>query len=137
MPNLLQATAAFGLFKVMTGLLDRTGMSTLIQTPCPFTLLVPLDDAFFQEADGCLEAWVDRFDHERLIALLARHLLPGRLTADDMRLVGSVRTHHGEPLAVTSGDRLLVAGAHVLQADIRCDNGVLHVIDRVLMPPTR
>lgn len=135
MPNLLQATASFGLFKVMTGLFERTGMSSLLQTSCPFTLLMPLDEAFRLEAGG-VEAWVRRFDYERLIALLARHLLPGRFTADDLRLAGTVRTHHGERLLVTGGDRLLVAGAQVLQADIRCDNGILHVIDRVLEAPT-
>lgn len=128
-----QAVRAFGVFHTLSELLDRTGMARLLELPTPFTLLAPMDDAFEAIAHPDFDAWVAGHNHETMIALLARHMLPGRLRAADLVGSGLARTHHGEALGVVGGDRWSVGGARVLQADVRCDNGILHVIDRVLV----
>jgi uncharacterized surface protein with fasciclin (FAS1) repeats len=135
MPDLIQAARAFGLFRGMTTLLERTGMSTLLVTPCPFTLLMPLDDAFEAIAPDGLEAWARGYGHDGLIALLSRHMLPGRWPVSALGELGEARTHHDERLHVLAGARLAIGGAVIVQADIRADNGLLHVVDRVLVGP--
>jgi uncharacterized surface protein with fasciclin (FAS1) repeats len=133
MATLLQALRAFGLFHVMTELLDRSGMAVLLETSTPFTLLAPTDDCFAELADGRLDVWIASHNHEAVIALLARHMLPGRHPGAGLRDAGWACTHHGERLLVRFDGRLSIAGARILQADVRCDNGLVHILDRVLV----
>jgi uncharacterized surface protein with fasciclin (FAS1) repeats len=134
MATLLQALRAFGLFHVMTELLERSGMAVLLETSTPFTLLAPTDDCFGELAGDRLDVWIAGHNHEAVIALLARHMLPGRHPGAGLRDVGWASTHHGERLSVGFDGRLSIAGAHILQADVRCDNGLVHILDRVLVP---
>jgi uncharacterized surface protein with fasciclin (FAS1) repeats len=135
MPDLYQAARAFGLFRVMTSLYERTGMSALLVTPFPFTLLMPLDEAFEALTPDGLDAWARTYGHDGMIALLARHMLPGRWNAEALLCAGEARTHHDERLLVRLDGRLMVGDAVIVQADVRADNGLLHVIDRVLGAP--
>lgn len=133
MATLLQALRAFGLFHVMTGLIERSGMAVVLDTSTPFTLLAPTDECFIELTGDRLDAWIAQHNHEAVIALLARHMLPGRHPGAGLRESGWACTHHGERLPVAFDGRLRIAGAQILQADVRCDNGLVHILDRVLV----
>ncbi|MGA1517953.1 MAG: CIA30 family protein [Phycisphaerales bacterium] len=102
----------------------------------PFTVFAPTDEAFARLPEGTSAALLEPRNRATLVRILKHHVVPGRLTAADLVGRDSVETLAGTPLEleVTRG-RLLVADAVVETADVTASNGVVHLIDRVLMPP--
>jgi uncharacterized surface protein with fasciclin (FAS1) repeats len=102
----------------------------------PFTVFAPTDEAFARLPEGTIASLLEPQNRATLVRILKHHVVPGRLTAADLVGRDSVETLAGTPLEleVTRG-RLLVADAVVETADVAASNGVVHLIDRVLMPP--
>ena len=102
----------------------------------PFTVFAPTDEAFARLPEGTIASLLEPRNRATLVRILKHHVVPGRLTAADLVGRDSVETLAGTPLEleVTRG-RLLVADAVVETADVAASNGVVHLIDRVLMPP--
>lgn len=113
--------------------LERTGLDETLRSSGPFTLFAPTNGAF----DALPEGTLDSLDTEALTGLLAYHLVPERLSASDVATATSIPTAQGFDLAVTVADdgTVRVNDATVIQVDIEAANGVLHLINAVLMPP--
>ena len=113
--------------------LERTGLDETLRSSGPFTLFAPTDAAF----DALPEGTLDSLDAEALTGVLAYHLAPERLTASDVATAATIPTAQGFDLAVTVADdgTVRINDATVTQVDIEAANGVLHLIDAVLMPP--
>lgn len=130
MANIVQSVLAFGLFTALLEVLEVSGLREPLRHG-PYTLLAPLDDAFYDAGNGGLD-WLWEMSPEARTRLAARHVIAGAYRASELALMSEVRTLGGERLTVSASGRLRVGDASVLQADLVCDNGVIHVMDRVL-----
>jgi uncharacterized surface protein with fasciclin (FAS1) repeats len=100
----------------------------------PFTVFAPTDEAFAALPPGVLDALLLPENKETLAKILTYHVVPGQVMAADIA-DGDVATVEGQTVALSTADGVTVNGATVIQADVVADNGVIHVIDAVILPP--
>ncbi len=129
--DLVETAVAAGKFKTLLAAAKAAGLVEALKGPGPLTLFAPTDEAFAKLPAGALEDLLRPENRKKLTAILTRHVAPGRITLRKR----SAATLEGSPLAIASRGDLRVDGATVLQADVPARNGVIHVIDRVLLPP--
>lgn len=124
-----------GQFTTLVAALEQAGLVERLRGEGPFTVFAPTDEAFAKLPEGALE---DLFaSQQALTDLLLYHVVEGRLTAADVIQQESFEALTGQALTVTTeGETVMVNGAEVITADLTGSNGVIHVIDTVLMPPT-
>ena len=133
MSNLIDTFASQTQFTTFGAALRRTPLYDALREAGPYTVFAPTDDAFDNLPEGVVNHLLD--DPEKLTAVLAYHIVPGRFTSDDAaRLSASVTTLEGSDLRVATTPRIAVNGAPVTQADLLADNGVIHAIGQVLIP---
>ncbi len=130
MANLIETLDRQGSFTTLLSALRTAGLTDLLQTPGPYTLLAPPDPAFNQIDD--LEALIQ--DGEKLKRVLSYHVVSGDVRSDDLAQIDEAPTMEGSILAVDHNGTVKVNDAQVTQMDILSDNGVIHVIDRILVP---
>jgi uncharacterized surface protein with fasciclin (FAS1) repeats len=131
MPNLIETLPEAG-FATLTRALETTGLSDVLHTAGPFTLLAPSDAAFSTLDQAVLNKLLA--DQERLNNLLRYHLLGGRYTFVDLAGLSTVTTLEGSELQVDGEDGVRLDEASVVEADIEADNGLIHVLDQVMLP---
>jgi uncharacterized surface protein with fasciclin (FAS1) repeats len=117
-------------FTVLNQALKDTGLDAILAGPGPFTLFAPTDAAFGELAAGTLEALTE----EELADILKYHVVAANLQSGDL-MEGPLTTVQGSDLDIDLTDGVMVNDADVIEADLGATNGVVHVIDRVLMPP--
>ena len=122
--NVVDVARAGGEFGTLLTALEATGLTGLLEGEGPYTLLAPRDDAFKKLPEGALQGLLS--DTEKLVAVLKYHVLPGRVTAVDILQSRELKTASGQPLPTVD--------LSVIRADLPARNGVVHVIDKVLMP---
>lgn len=136
--NIVEVAAGAGTFSTLVTAIGRAGLLETLSGPGPFTLFAPTDDAF----DALLQ-WLrltaeDLLAREDLAEILNLHLVAGRLTSGDVVAASEVQTLEDARLEVTSVRGTVKIGiATVVTPDVEASNGVIHVIDAVLLPPTR
>jgi uncharacterized surface protein with fasciclin (FAS1) repeats len=122
-------------FSTLRAALDSTGLDSLLTTDGPFTLFAPPDEAFAALPPGTIESLLTD-EPERLRALLARHVIQRRLSVADPGMPQSVVTMSGDTLSLRPARRdSAVGGAALLARNVEAANGLLHVVDAVLVPP--
>ena len=134
--NVVQVATEAGAFKTLVAAVKAAGLAETLQGEGPFTVFAPSDAAFAKLPAGTVEALLA--DKAKLAAILTYHVVPGKVMAADVIGAGSAKpaTVNGEPLDVqVRGGKVYVNGAQVTAADVGASNGVIHVIDTVLMPP--
>jgi uncharacterized surface protein with fasciclin (FAS1) repeats len=135
MRNIPDSIEASGSFQTLAALLRISGLWEALRQPGPFTLLAPVDDAFAALPAGTVDLLLNAEPATAAMAVLSNHLLLGRLTAARIRRRRSVGTLLGCSLPVTAnGAALQVGQANVLRTDLPAANGLIHVVDTVLMP---
>ena len=132
-PDLVDTAVAAGSFTTLAAALQAAGLVDTLKGDGPFTVFAPTDAAFAKLPAGTLEALLA--DPAKLQAVLTYHVVPGRVTAADVATLSSAATVQGAPLAIDTSMGVRVNDAHVTQADVMSSNGVIHVIDTVLLPP--
>jgi len=120
-----------GKFKTLATALQAAGLVDTLKGPGPFTVFAPTDEAFAKIPKAQLDALLA--DKAKLTAVLTYHVVPGTVMSKDVK-AGKVKTVQGGELTVTTSGGVAVDGAKVTAADIAASNGVIHVIDSVLMP---
>lgn len=131
-PNVLELAASAG-FGTLSAAVEAAGLGETLSGPGPFTIFAPTDAAFAKLPAGAVEALLG--DTERLRAVLLHHVVPGSVMAADVVKLKSAKTAGGTTLAIAvDKSGVKVAGATVTQTDIAASNGVIHVIDTVLLP---
>jgi len=125
------ATAA-GSFTTLLAALNAAGLTDTLKGSGPFTVFAPTDAAFAKLPAGTVEALLK--DIPKLQAILTYHVVAGQVLAKDVVKLGSARTLQGQSLAIDARDGVKVDGARVVQADVMASNGVIHVIDSVVLP---
>jgi uncharacterized surface protein with fasciclin (FAS1) repeats len=131
--NIVETARAAGKFKTLTSLLKRAGLVKTLQGKGPYTVFAPTDAAFDKVPNATL-ARLGR-DKAALRSVLLLHVAEGRLTAAKVTKRRSVKTLNGQPLAIrVRGGKVFVGGARVVTADVTASNGVIHAINKVLLP---
>jgi uncharacterized surface protein with fasciclin (FAS1) repeats len=132
MANLLETAAQAGQFKTLIEAIETAGLTQTLNAEGPFTILAPSDQAFSQLSN---ETWDDlKQNVPKLKQVLFYHVLFGDVRAEDLAQIHEAPTVEGSIVIVEQTDGIKVNDAQVTQMDILADNGVIHVIDSVLMP---
>ena len=131
--NIVQTAAAAGQFKTLLKLAKQAGLAGTLEGKGPFTVFAPTDAAFANVPKATLAALAH--DRAKLRAVLLYHVAKGKLTAAKVVKLHSIKTLNGQSLQVrVSHGTVTVGGARVISADVGASNGVIHVINKVLIP---
>jgi uncharacterized surface protein with fasciclin (FAS1) repeats len=131
--DIVQTAVAAGSFTTLAKAIEAAGLVETLKGEGPFTVFAPTDEAFAKLPAGALDALLA--DKEKLAKVLTYHVVPGKVTSGDVAALTSAKTVNGGELAVAAEDgKVTIGGATVTQADIVASNGVIHVIDTVLLP---
>lgn len=129
--DIVDTAVAAGSFKTLATALKAAGLIDTLKGPGPFTVFAPTDDAFAKIPPEQLQALLK--DKAKLTAVLTYHVVPGKVMSKDVK-AGMVKTAQGSSLTVSTTGGVKVDNAKVTAVDIAADNGVIHVIDSVVMP---
>lgn len=129
--DIVDTAVAAGSFKTLATALGAAGLVDTLKGKGPFTVFAPTDEAFAKIPKADLDALLK--DKAKLTSVLTYHVVPGKVMAADVK-AGKVKTVQGSELTVTTKGGVQVDGAKVVKTDISADNGVIHVIDTVIMP---
>lgn len=136
--DIVDTAIAAGTFTALVNALGSAGLTETLKGPGPFTVFAPTDDAFAALAPGTLDELLKPERVEDLKALLSYHVVPGKVMASDVANLVSAVTVNGAELKISVQDSTVVVNdAKVTKADIVASNGVVHVVDKVLVPPTQ
>jgi uncharacterized surface protein with fasciclin (FAS1) repeats len=133
--NIVDTAASAGQFNTLVAAVQAAGLSETLSGPGPFTVFAPTDEAFAQLPAGTVEDLLKPENKERLVALLTYHVVPGKVMSGD--LAGKrveANTVQGSAVDIDATSGVMVDDANVISADIEASNGVIHVIDKVIMP---
>ena len=136
MQTIIDTAVAAGSFKTLAAALTAAGLVDTLNSAGPFTVFAPTDDAFAKLPEGTVDKLLK--DVPKLTAILTYHVLSGKvMAADVIKMDGkTAKTVNGADLKITTqGGVNLNGSVHVTKTDIDCSNGVIHVVDAVLMPP--
>ncbi len=133
MADIYDTAVANGSFTTLITAVQNAGWVETLKSEGPFTLFAPTDDAFAKLPADTVQTILN--DYNKLVAVVSYHAVNGsKLTASDISGMVSIPTILGQNLPVDTSAGVKVGGATVTQPDIECDNGIIHVIDTVLMP---
>jgi uncharacterized surface protein with fasciclin (FAS1) repeats len=129
--DIVETAVAAGNFKTLATALQAAGLVDTLKGKGPFTVFAPTDEAFAKVPKAQLDALLK--DKAALTKVLTYHVVPGAVMAKDVK-AGKVKTVQGGELTVATAGGVTVDGAKVIKTDISASNGVIHVIDTVLLP---
>jgi uncharacterized surface protein with fasciclin (FAS1) repeats len=133
--NIVDTAAANGTFNTFGKAVAQAGLGDTLRGPGPFTVFAPTDAAFEKLPAGQLENLMKPENKTELVAVLNYHIVDGRRTAADVGKWTAARTVNGQPAPIKlNGDALSIDEAQVLRADIDTSNGLIHAIDKVMLP---
>ena len=133
--DIVDTAVKAGSFTTLVAAVQAAGLADTLKGEGPFTVFAPTDDAFAKLPEGTVEGLLKPENKEKLQGILLYHVVPGKVMAADVVKLSSAKTVNGKDLAImTSGETVKVNDATVVQTDIATSNGVIHVIDTVLMP---
>ena len=119
-------------FSTLVAAVSAAGLVETLQGEGPFTVFAPTDEAFAALPEGTVEALLE--DIPMLTSILTYHVVPGEVMSGDLEDGMTAETVNGQSITIGVGDTVTVDGATVIDADIEASNGVIHVIDAVIMP---
>jgi uncharacterized surface protein with fasciclin (FAS1) repeats len=129
--DIVDTAVGAGTFKTLATALTAAGLIDTLKGPGPFTVFAPTDAAFAKIPKADLDALLK--DKAKLTAVLTYHVVGGKVMAADVK-AGKVKSVQGSEITVTTANGVMVDGAKVTAVDIVADNGVIHVIDNVILP---
>jgi uncharacterized surface protein with fasciclin (FAS1) repeats len=133
--DIVQTAVAAGQFKTLARLLTRAGLVGALEKPGPYTVFAPTDAAFAKVPRQTLDALLG--DKAKLKAVLLYHVVSGKVVAADVVKLSSARTLEGKRVRIkVAGTNVFVNTAKVTKPNVMASNGVIHVVNRVLIPPT-
>ncbi len=130
--DIVDTAVQAGSFKTLAAALQAAGLVDTLKGEGPFTVFAPTDEAFAKLPAGTVEALLK--DIPKLKAILTYHVVAGRVEAKDVVKLSKATTVNGQDLAIASAHGVTINNAKVVKADIQARNGVIHVIDTVLLP---
>lgn len=133
--NIVETAAAAGSFTILTKALDAAALKDALQGDGPFTVFAPTDEAFAKLPAGTLDELLKPENRQKLVDILTYHVVKGRIPAADVVGVDKAITLNGQSVTVNvQGQAVRINGSNVIKTDIDASNGIIHVIDEVLLP---
>ena len=130
--DIIDTAVSAGSFNTLAKALTEAGLIDTLKGEGPFTVFAPTDEAFSKIPADQLQAILA--DKEKLIAILTYHVVPGKVMAEDVVELTSATTVQGSDASISVEDGVKIDDANVIQTDILASNGVIHVIDSVILP---
>jgi uncharacterized surface protein with fasciclin (FAS1) repeats len=132
MANIIETAKGAGCFSTLLTAVEVAGLTSALESPGPFTVFAPVDDAFAALPPGTVQTLVDNVP--QLARILKFHVLSGAYKREHLIDQPEWTSLEGAPVPIRRAEPFEVKNATVISADIVCDNGVVHVIDRVILP---
>lgn len=131
MADIVDIAVNSGSFKTLVTAVQAAGLVDTLKSPGPFTVFAPNDEAFAKLPPGTVQTLVQNIP--QLTRILTYHVVPGKLTSADIAKLNSLTSVEGSPIKVNTANGFEVKNATVIAADIEADNGIIHVIDTVIL----
>ncbi|TNC70981.1 fasciclin domain-containing protein [Rubellimicrobium roseum] len=131
--TILETAAAAGSFTTLAAAVEAAGLTETLSGEGPFTVFAPTDEAFAALPEGTLDELLA--NPEQLSSILTYHVVSGEVTSDQLTEGQEVTTVNGAPATITLEGGPMINGANITQPDVQASNGVIHVIDAVILPP--
>jgi len=133
--DIVDTAVSAGSFKTLAAALGAAKLVDTLKGEGPFTVFAPTDEAFAKLPAGTVESLLKPENKDKLTAVLTYHVVPGKVLAKDVVGLKSAKTVQGSEVKISVVDgAVMIDGAKVLKTDILCKNGVIHVIDSVILP---
>ncbi|HTX53153.1 MAG TPA: fasciclin domain-containing protein [Candidatus Baltobacteraceae bacterium] len=130
--DIVETAVSAGQFNTLATALTEAGLVETLKGAGPFTVFAPTDEAFAQLPPGTLEALLK--DKAKLVEVLTYHVVAGKVMAADVVRLSEAKTVEGQTVTISTMGGVMVNDAHVVKTDIVASNGVIHVIDKVILP---
>jgi uncharacterized surface protein with fasciclin (FAS1) repeats len=133
--DIVETAVSAGQFNTLAAALDAAGLVETLQGEGPFTVFAPTDEAFARLPEGTVETLLKPENRDQLISVLTYHVVPGEVMAADVVKLSEATTVNGSNIDIAVvGEQVRINDATVVAADIAASNGVIHVIDTVILP---
>ncbi|HEY5623983.1 MAG TPA: fasciclin domain-containing protein [Gammaproteobacteria bacterium] len=133
--NIVNVAVEAGNFTTLATALEAAGLVDTLSGEGPFTVFAPTDDAFAKLPEGTVENLLKPENIDQLTAILTYHVVPGAVTAEQVVALEAAQTVNGQTVVIAvDGSSVMVDNANVVATDIMASNGVIHVIDSVILP---
>ena len=134
--DIVDTAVGAGQFKTLAAALKAADLVATLKGPGPFTVFAPTDEAFAKLPAGTVENLLKPENKAKLTAVLTYHVVPGAVKAEQVTKLDQAKTVNGAMVKVTTkGGKVTINDATVVKADIPASNGIIHVIDKVILPP--
>lgn len=135
LPTLVETASSNGSFETLVAAVEAAGLADVLEGDGPFTVFAPTDEAFEKLPDGTIASLLLPENRDQLIAILTYHVVPGRFLAEDVLASTTLTTVQGGNLSISlDGQTPKVNESVIVATDVLASNGVIHVIDSVLLP---
>jgi len=133
--DIVDTAVAAGNFKTLAAALEAAGLVNTLKGPGPFTVFAPTDEAFAKLPAGTVQDLLKPKNKQKLISILTYHVVAGKVMANEVVKLHAAKTVNGQDVKImVLGGKVTADNANVVKTDIQCTNGVIHVIDTVLLP---
>ena len=132
--DIVDTAVSAGDFQTLAAALEAAGLIDTLKGDGPFTVFAPTDEAFAKLPEGTVEGLLQPENLDQLVAILTYHVVPGAVTAEQVVTLNQAATVNGQTVDISVGDSVMVDDANVIATDIMATNGVIHVIDSVILP---
>jgi uncharacterized surface protein with fasciclin (FAS1) repeats len=132
MKNLVETAIEAGNFKTLIKAVQEAGLVDTLSSDGPFTIFAPTDDAFSKLPTGTIDNLLK--DKEKLTNILTYHVVPDKVMANEVANLNYAKTVNGKEVQIDTSKGVKIDQANVVKSDIECTNGVIHIIDNVLLP---
>ena len=133
--DIVDTAVSAGQFNTLVAAVKAAGLVETLKSEGPFTVFAPTDDAFAKLPAGTVESLLKPENKDKLVAILTYHVVPGKVMAADVVKLNSAKTVQGQNVKIKAASgSVMVDGATVIKTDIVTTNGVIHVIDSVILP---
>ncbi len=136
--DIVDTAIGAGNFKTLVAAVKAAGLADALKGAGPLTVFAPTDEAFAKLPAGTVESLLKPENRDKLVAILTYHVLPRELMSSQLPAgpihVRTLKAGGDRTLAITKGESVTIDNANVISADIKADNGVIHVIDAVMIP---
>ncbi|MGA9054414.1 MAG: fasciclin domain-containing protein [Pseudolabrys sp.] len=134
--DIVDTAVSAGQFKTLAAALKAADLVATLKGPGPFTVFAPTDEAFAKLPAGTVENLLKPENKAKLTAILTYHVVPGAVRAEQVTKLDQAKTVNGAMVKVTTkGGKVTINDATVVKADTAASNGIIHVIDKVILPP--
>ncbi len=133
--NIVETAVSTNMFNTLVAAVKAAGLADTLMGDGPFTVLAPTDDAFKKLPAGTIESLLKPENKDMLVKILTYHVISGEVRSEQVAAMQKAKTLQGQKVKIkTKGSAVMINGAKVIKADVEASNGVIHVIDTVLMP---